>query len=879
MTQQIQQSDEQRQAAIASNLRRLFPGDGSIFEIRALAPPKPAYSGAFSDYEAAAAHALAVEGMGYAVYFTINQVGRAPDNELQVGAAVKDLHVLRRQWLLVDVDPTRPAGCCSTKEEKDEAQRVLVAAVKWLRAQGWPIPLIGDSGNGYHALFRIDLPSHDDGVVERVLAALAVRFDTPAAKVDQSVFNPSRICRLYGTLNCKGDNTAERPHRLSRLCDGGGTETVPLAALEAVAKQAPATKATSKKPAGGKGEPTASKAAIGAAAVAAQATAQRSDDRPALDAADVITQAQLWAAQQPEAIQGENGSAACFAVACGLVRDWGLSVDEAMPIMEEYSQRCLPPWSEAELEHKLADAMAKAEEEPERVGWRVMPKVAQVVAQEDEGDESEGGRQSQALALVDYVRQRAELWTTPLREAYATVPVDTHRETYEIGDGPFADWLVRGWCQLTHTVPRKAAREEAIDTLACLARAQGERREALVRYATVKEDGSRSVYIDLCDEHWRAVRITAQGWSVVDNPPIRFCRYAGAGELPEPVGGGTLDLLRPFIAVADEEWPLYLAFLVGCYVPTGTYPVLLASGQQGSGKSTLTEATRRLIDPSAIKPAVGVPSDRENLLIAASRSWLQCYNNVSRITEDDSDFLCCLVEGTSYRRRTKHKDKAETVLSAKRPVLVNGIAQAAVRGDLLDRALLVNIQPPAQRRDEQELWASFERDRPAILGALYDAISLALRGWEAVQIEEPRPRLLDFARWATAAEPTLGVSSGTVMAAYRESRQEAQYTAATAWPCWSPLRLLLLSRADRQWSGTASELLAELGRMPDGHAKTRAWPATAQALSMALNRLAPDLASAGLLVESGKSHGARWLRLRFAAGGDDEGDATGGARL
>src|SRR5271155_92148 len=86
-----------------------------------------------------------------------------------------------------------------------------------LSKAGWPEPVVADSGNGYHLLYRIDLPSDDGGLVKRVLAALAAQFNTPEVKIDEKVFNPARIVKLYGTKARKGDHTDERPHRWSKI--------------------------------------------------------------------------------------------------------------------------------------------------------------------------------------------------------------------------------------------------------------------------------------------------------------------------------------------------------------------------------------------------------------------------------------------------------------------------------------------------------------------------------------------------------------------------------------------------------------------------------------------------------------------------------------
>ena len=57
----------------------------------------------------------------------------------------------------------------------------------------------------------------------------------------------------------------------------------------------------------------------------------------------------------PAAIAGAGGHAATFAAACWTVR-LGLSDSDALALLLEYNRRCLPPWTEKELAHKLQDA-------------------------------------------------------------------------------------------------------------------------------------------------------------------------------------------------------------------------------------------------------------------------------------------------------------------------------------------------------------------------------------------------------------------------------------------------------------------------------------------------------------------------------------------
>lgn len=152
--------------------------------------------------------------------------GAAGDSEL----STKDHEVARRRWKLIDCDAGQHAGIPSTDEEAENSRRLRTAIVEWLTELDWPEPVLADSGNGAHALYPIDLPNTTTGkpgapdpsadLIRRVLLALESRFpahEFGSAKIDTGVFNASRLTRLYGTLNVRGDGMVGRPHRRSRL--------------------------------------------------------------------------------------------------------------------------------------------------------------------------------------------------------------------------------------------------------------------------------------------------------------------------------------------------------------------------------------------------------------------------------------------------------------------------------------------------------------------------------------------------------------------------------------------------------------------------------------------------------------------------------------
>jgi hypothetical protein len=158
-------------------------------------------------------------------------------NRFDTGLATSDKDIVRRRWIPVDLDPKRAADISSSDQEHQAAIERCVAVRAWLRQKFSIESVMADSGNGAHVLIPVDLPLNGDNIAQRVLAVLAEHFDDERVGVDQTMHNPARIIRLYGTLVCKGDSTSDRPHRMSRISHQTPTRPAPaeFGQLEAIA--------------------------------------------------------------------------------------------------------------------------------------------------------------------------------------------------------------------------------------------------------------------------------------------------------------------------------------------------------------------------------------------------------------------------------------------------------------------------------------------------------------------------------------------------------------------------------------------------------------------------------------------------------------------
>ena len=355
-------------------------------------------------------------------------------------------------------------------------------------------------------------------------------------------------------------------------------------------------------------------------------------------------------------------------------------------------------------------------------------------------------------------------------DAFACVPVNGHVETVKLRSKAFKRWLNQ---QYYARYKRTAGGEgigDALNGVEGAAFDRGVSRQPHVRLAG--HDGR--IYLDLGRDDWKVVEVfgngpssgvdygAGHGWRVIEaaDAPVRFIRPKGVRPLPVPEAGGDLKWLKRFVNVHEADMPMVYAWLVAAFRPTGPYPVLALSSEQGGGKSTVTRVLRALIDPN-IASIRSLPREERDLMIAAKNGWVIALDNVSNIPGWLADALCRLATGGGFGARMLHTDDEETLFEAQRPAILNGIGEMTSRPDLADRALVVRLPtiPEDQREPESAFWAEFDTDHPGLLGAVLNAVAGALKRLDSVQLEL-FPRMADFALWAQAAEPDLPVPKG-----------------------------------------------------------------------------------------------------------------------
>jgi hypothetical protein len=277
---------------------------------------------------------LPFSGRAESIFYRINRLdpevlARSPNKLVcakhEITGSKRD--IVGRRLLLVDIDPRAPGDRASATAANERAGEKAALIRTYLRERNWPFPITVDSGNGYHLLYAIDLAADDSDLVKNALKALAARFDDEYLRIDTSCGDPARMARLPGTRNCKRLPNGEVPRRLCRVRrrPNDTLVTVTQTLLEQLAAEAPSLPVPD------------------------------SGGSVAHDS-ELMLRARNYVAEMEPAIAGQRGHDQTFNVACRLVIGFGLTPEQAWPIMCEFNTRCEPPWGDDDLWRKLREA-------------------------------------------------------------------------------------------------------------------------------------------------------------------------------------------------------------------------------------------------------------------------------------------------------------------------------------------------------------------------------------------------------------------------------------------------------------------------------------------------------------------------------------------
>jgi len=430
-------------------------------------------------------------------------------------------------------------------------------------------------------------------------------------------------------------------------------------------------------------------------------------------------------------------------------------------------------------------------------------------------------------ALLDII-DSLELWNSRDKIPFATVPVGTHFENDEIRSRGFRLWLGHEFFKATRAAASSQATEEALRPAESLALYRGTEHEPFIRHG--HEASGEVLYLDMCDDASRAIRISAGGWEVVANPAVKFIRSDHMQPLPiaeRPAPGTHLgkqlyeDIGALVPLVTEGAITMIISWLVMNFHPNGPYPILDLYGADGSAKTSTARRIKRFTDPDDLKDR-SPPRDELGLWAMARNAWVVAIDNLSYLAPWLSDCMCRLSTGAGISGRSLYTNADEFWYRLKRPQPVTGIPKLVERADFASRTIYVELPaiPESQRLIEEECEREFVARWPRILGCLLEVIARTLAS--AVRPAN-LPRMADFGVWMARATTALGWHPNKFTEAYNANRAPAAMDVVERDTIGPPILELIDSqqvterpdgRLTQRWEGTATALLNALPVTP-----------------------------------------------------------------
>ena len=353
----------------------------------------------------------------------------------------------------------------------------------------------------------------------------------------------------------------------------------------------------------------------------------------------------------------------------------------------------------------------------------------------------------------------------------------------------------------------------------------------------------------LADDMWQSVVIKPDGWAVKLRTKTKFIKTAA--DLPQvvPVGGGDcLKLLRPYVNLPSNDFKLLVICLIQFFSRQSSHYAMVISSGRGTGKSTLTKLIRTLVDPSYSAASLTPNNDSElkNLL---ANSFVACFDNTAAMKDSYSNILCAAITGTREAKRKLYTDSDQVILNLHNIVILNGIDIVPYKSDLAERSLLFELRTISSKKrlPDSDYWSRFEKDKPAILGAVFDTLQKAMNILPTLEVDE-LDRMADAHREMIAIALALGISQENFKAILEANHEKLQAAYVQNNPFINSVVNYVNLR--RHINDTATNVYEDMLRQNAGSSKK--FPGSPSALSRKLNENKDILKDLGIHVDTDK---------------------------
>lgn len=798
------------ESSILENLK-FIRKPNQVVEIRILNTIKGTVSGYYDDYYEITSDIRPYIGK-YDIYFTLNPVNKdliarsANRLTLYSKTTTSDQNIEKISYILIDLDPVRPSGISSTDEEKKCAYQKAKEIYNFLSQNNWPKPIVSDSGNGYHLLYAVELTNDAENIalLKQLLVTLDQLFSDDNTQVDKTTFNPARIVKLYGTTSCKGDSIPERPHRWSNIV------YKPKSVVN-VSKQ------------------------------------------QIMDINDLYRQV-----EQPHQ---KNESKTSKIDVEELIRKHSLGeytkspwnnatkyVLKKCPFNEDHqdSSACIIQFDNGAISVKCHHESCSEN------NWSTLKAKLGIKITTNKKTPSEKDEEAQKESVSDVLLRLTydyDFFSDELEEAYVKISLEESTKVVKVKSDYFKKWLTKLYYDETEKAVTAEGLNQAINVLEAKGLFSKDGNRKLFQRVAKFES---SFYYDLFDGEGSVVKIGNNGCCIVPDVKGIFNQRGSMCEQVKPnfnVSSKKLIELvtNTFNFKSKKDAILYLVYLVTCFIPEISHPILILHGEKGAAKSTTMRFTRMLVDPSKV-PLISMSNKIDDLAGTISKTHMICFDNLATISSNVSDLLCMASTGGGYTKRKLYTDDEEVTYNFKRCICLNGINVVATQADLLDRSLLIELERIGNGtyQTDKVINENFDSVRAEIIGGCLNTVAKAKLIYPTLTVPN-LGRMADFMYWGCSIAEVLGIGGNNFGKIYSENQNKSIQEAIDSHPVAFAITNFLTKR--NEWTGSVQSLLNELNKTASSiglDLNHKLWPKAPKSLSSRLKEVKSNLESIGI---------------------------------
>lgn len=521
-------------------------------------------------------------------------------------------------------------------------------------------------------------------------------------------------------------------------------------------------------------------------------------DRLGINNSRSFTLANIW--NGVDEGQRDDGT---FSLCMALLDQGGYKPDDVYDSLCEVNKKHIPPMGDSQLKKIFDSAKKTMQQKGHTLGVKTMKKFDPQILVDDAiyGEKSSTGKKTEnkktdvtlkwkniVKLLRPYIHATITSSTDNFEILCVVSDVDSDvKKTIDLGSRNAILWAIKNLVRLTQ--PNQSFTEAQIDMALKGISSVGSTLNVQTIYNRVAMRDDH-IYIDTARPDWKIIKIGPDGYDVVsfdENCPI-FARFQHQGIISEPVDytGDPLEEFAQLLRIKDDDKFIYKILQVAYFLENYPIPIMLITGEHGSAKTTIEKAIINVIDPTH-QNLTTIPKDNQDLVLRLYTHYMAGFDNISEMSQQQSDILCTAITGGGNEKRKLFTDKDMAILSFKRKIALNGIAPKIDFSDLRDRSIHIETTPIAKKMTEKKFYILFNALLPKVRKQIFELLSKSLSIYGGVEAEFENnelelPRMADFTIWGECISRCMGNEPLEFHKMYLKRVKDEKRELATEYP-------------------------------------------------------------------------------------------------